>query len=73
MLQEQRKTNVQLNDETTLDEFVSFRKERDATLSMPALILPSIQVNVRAGEFPVPEENGLSYLKPPLNAFRGKS
>jgi hypothetical protein len=73
MLQEQRKTNVQLNDETTLDEFVSFRKERDATLSMPALILPSIQVNVRAGEFLAPEKNGLSYLELPINAFRGKS
>jgi len=72
-LAEQRQSNVQLNDSTTQAEFVAFRKERDATLSMPDLILPSIQVNIRAGEFPEPEENGLSYLKLPLNAFGDKS
>jgi glyoxylase-like metal-dependent hydrolase (beta-lactamase superfamily II) len=72
-LREQRKANVQLSAATARDDFVEFRKTRDATLSMPALILPAIQVNVRAGEFPSAEENGLSYLKLPLNAFGGKS
>jgi glyoxylase-like metal-dependent hydrolase (beta-lactamase superfamily II) len=72
-LWEQRKSNVQLSAFTTLEDFVEFRNERDATLSMPTLMLPSIQVNVRAGEFPAPEKNGLSYLKLPLNAFGGQS
>jgi glyoxylase-like metal-dependent hydrolase (beta-lactamase superfamily II) len=68
---EQRRTNVQLRAETTREAFVTFRKERDATLDMPTLILPSVQVNVRAGELPPPEDNGVSYLKLPLNAFGG--
>ena len=72
-LAEQRRSNVQLSESTRREDFVRFREERDATLSMPALILPSIQVNVRAGEFPPAEENGLSYLKLPLNAFGGKA
>ena len=45
------------------------RTERDATLSMPVLILPSVQVNIRAGQLPPPEKNGVSYLKIPLNAL----
>ena len=72
-LAEQRRSNVQLSESTRREDFISFREERDASLSMPALILPSIQVNVRAGEFPPAEENGLSYLKLPLNAFGGKA
>jgi glyoxylase-like metal-dependent hydrolase (beta-lactamase superfamily II) len=72
-LAEQRRSNAQLSDSTRREDFISFREERDATLSMPALILPSIQVNIRAGEFPPAEENGLSYLKLPLNAFGGKA
>lgn len=72
-LLEQRKSNVQLNAATTREAFIAFRSDRDATLAMPALILPSIQVNVRGGEFPAPEDNGLTYLKLPLNAFGGKS
>jgi hypothetical protein len=44
------------------------RQARDATLAMPTLILPAVQVNVRAGEFPPPEANGVRYLKIPLNA-----
>ena len=71
-LAEQRKSNVQLNASTSREDFVKFRSERDATLAMPDLILPSIQVNVRAGAFPEPESNGLSYLKLPINAFGGK-
>jgi hypothetical protein len=50
-------------------EFVAMRTARDRTLEMPTLILPSIQVNIRAGELPLPEANGRSYLKIPLNAL----
>ena len=48
------------------------RTARDATLDMPTLILPSIQVNLRAGHMPPPEDNGISYLKIPVNALRAK-
>jgi glyoxylase-like metal-dependent hydrolase (beta-lactamase superfamily II) len=71
-LREQAERNVQLRASTSEAEFVAFREARDATLAMPTLILPSIQVNVRAGELPPPESNGLSYLKLPLNAFGGR-
>lgn len=66
---EERRTNVQLRDDTVKEDFVAFRRARDATLAMPALILPSVQVNIRAGELPPPEANGVSYLKIPLDAF----
>jgi len=66
---EQASSNRQLSSSTTLEEFVAFRQARDATLSMPLLILPAIQVNIRGGQLPPPESNGLSYLKLPLNAF----
>lgn len=59
--------NVHVHDGVTEDEFVAMREARDATLAMPRLILPSIQVNIRAGHMPEPEENGVSYLKLPLN------
>ncbi|HKK53035.1 MAG TPA: MBL fold metallo-hydrolase, partial [Myxococcota bacterium] len=64
---EQRAHNVQLNDSTSAEEFIELRKARDARLDMPTLILPSIQVNIRAGAMPRPESNGVSYLKIPLN------
>ena len=64
---EQRRSNVHLHDGISEDDFVAMRKARDATLDMPRLILPSIQVNMRGGHFPEPEENGVSYLKLPLN------
>jgi glyoxylase-like metal-dependent hydrolase (beta-lactamase superfamily II) len=51
------------------DEFVAMREARDKTLGMPVLILPSIQVNIQAGELPPAEENGVRYLKLPLNAL----
>ena len=51
-------------------EFVAMRQKRDATLRMPELILPSIQINMNAGRFPQPEQNGVSYLKLPLNYFK---
>ena len=64
---EQREKNIQIHDGVTKKEFVKFRTDRDATLNMPKLILPSIQVNIRAGHFPSPEDNDVSYLKLPLN------
>lgn len=66
---EQRTTNVQLDARTTRDAFVRFRHRRDAELDMPVLILPSVQVNVRAGALPEPAANGTSYLKIPLNVL----
>jgi hypothetical protein len=66
---EQRRANVHVHDGVTEDEFVAFRTARDATLGMPKLILPSIQVNMRAGKLPPPEANGVSYLKLPVNGL----
>lgn len=67
LVSEQRDTNIQIHDGISELEFVSMRKARDKTLGMPALMLPSVQMNVRAGKFPLPEDNGVSYLKIPLN------
>ncbi len=67
-VREQRQANVQIHDGVGEEEFVAFRKRRDATLGMPALIMPSIQVNVRGGHMPAPEANGISYLKVPIDA-----
>jgi len=53
--------------DTSEDDFVAMRTVRDETLSMPALLLPSVQVNIRAGSLPPPEDNGVSYLKIPVN------
>ncbi len=64
---EQREKNVHIHDGVSEDEFVTFRKGRDAELGVPKLILPSIQINIRGGEFPTAEDNGTSYLKVPLN------
>ena len=64
---EQRARNVHVGDGATEDEFVAMREARDAGLGMPRLILPSLQVNMRGGRFPAPEDNGTSYLKVPLN------
>ena len=66
---EQRAHNIHLHDGISEDEFVRMRTERDATLAMPVLILPAVQVNIRAGEFPPKDDNGVSYLKIPLNAL----
>lgn len=68
---EQRRKNVQLNERTEREAFIAFRKERDAQLEVPTLILPSVQVNIRAGRLPEPAENGISYLKLPVNALVG--
>ena len=64
---EQRKSNIHVRDGVTEDEYVAMREARDKTLGMPKLIIPSIQVNMRAGDLPEPEDNGVRYLKVPLN------
>lgn len=65
---DERRGNVHVHDGVSEDEFVAMREARDATLTMPTLLLPSVQVNIRAGHLPPPEGNGVSYLKIPLNA-----
>jgi len=66
---EQRARNPHVRDGVGEDDFVAMRTAKDKTLQMPVLILPSIQVNVRAGKLPEPEANGVAYLKIPLNKF----
>jgi glyoxylase-like metal-dependent hydrolase (beta-lactamase superfamily II) len=66
---EERRRNIHVRDGVSEDEFVAMRQARDATLEVPTLILPSIQVNVRAGQLPPPDDNGVSYLRIPLNAL----
>lgn len=66
---EERARNIHVHDGISEDEFVAMREARDATLDMPRLILPSIQINMRAGQLPEPEDNGLRYIKIPLNAL----
>ena len=66
---DQRADNIHVHDGITEDQFVAMRQARDKTLDMPNLILPSVQVNIRAGQLPPPEANGVSYLKIPLNAL----
>lgn len=66
---DQRAQNIHVHDGITEDAFVEMRTRRDATLEMPVLILPSVQVNIRAGALPPPEANGVSYLKIPVNAL----
>jgi len=64
----QRKGNVHVRDGVSEDEFVAMRQSRDETLAMPTLILPSVQINIRGGRLPEPEDNGVSYIKIPVNA-----
>jgi glyoxylase-like metal-dependent hydrolase (beta-lactamase superfamily II) len=66
---DQKKSNIHVHDGVTEAQFVAMRNKRDAGLEMPVLILPSIQVNIRAGHMPKPEGNGTAYLKIPLNAL----
>ena len=68
---EQRASNIHVHDGIGEDEFVAMRTARDATLEVPTLILPAIQVNVRAGRLPPAESDGVSYLKIPLNVLTG--
>ncbi|NGP54247.1 MBL fold metallo-hydrolase [Thioalkalivibrio sp. XN8] len=66
---EQRAGNVHINAGTREADFVAMRNERDAGLKMPALIIPSVQVNIRAGRLPEPEDNGRRYLRVPLDTL----
>jgi glyoxylase-like metal-dependent hydrolase (beta-lactamase superfamily II) len=66
---EERRKNVHLHEGVSEDEFVEMRTARDRTLSMPVLILPAVQINIRAGDMPTPESNGVRYLKIPLDAL----
>jgi glyoxylase-like metal-dependent hydrolase (beta-lactamase superfamily II) len=66
---EQRAKNIHVHDGVSEEAFVAMRTKRDATLEMPTLILPAVQVNIRAGELPPEEDNGVAYLKIPLNAL----
>jgi len=66
---DEKRANIHVHAGITEEQFVNMRTQRDATLDMPNLILPSIQVNIRAGHFPEPEANGKSYLKIPLSAL----
>jgi glyoxylase-like metal-dependent hydrolase (beta-lactamase superfamily II) len=70
---EQRASNIHVHEGITEEAFVTMRSARDATLDMPTLILPSIQVNIGAGQLPPAEANGVSYLKIPLNVLGGKA
>jgi hypothetical protein len=65
----QRAHNIHVHDGVTEAQFVDMRTRRDATLEMPVLILPAVQVNIRAGEMPPKESNGTAYLKIPINAL----
>ncbi|ALU89694.1 metallo-beta-lactamase protein [Herbaspirillum rubrisubalbicans M1] len=65
---EERQHNIHVHEGISEDDFVAMRSARDATLDMPVLLLPSVQVNMRAGQMPPPEANGVRYLKIPLNA-----
>jgi len=66
---EQRRSNIHVKDGVSREDFIKLRQGRDATLPVPALLLPAIQVNIRAGRFPEPEANGTIYLKIPLDKF----
>jgi glyoxylase-like metal-dependent hydrolase (beta-lactamase superfamily II) len=66
---DQRMHNIHLHDGITEEQFIAMRTKRDATLEMPVLILPAIQINIRAGELPPKEDNGISYAKIPLNVL----
>lgn len=66
---EERERNVHVRNGISEEEFVALRRARDATLPMPALMFPSVQVNMRAGQLPEPEDNAIRYIKVPLNAL----
>jgi len=66
---DQRAKNIHVHDGISEDDFVRMRRERDKTLEMPVLILPSVQVNMRAGELPPAEDNGIHYLKIPVDTL----
>ena len=65
----EKRENIHLHQGIRREDFVAMRSGRDATLGMPQLILPSVQINMRAGHMPSPEDNGISYLKIPIDAL----
>lgn len=65
----QKAANIHVKTGTSREDFIAMRTARDATLAMPKLILPSVQVNMRAGDMPPPEDNGIRYMKVPINAL----
>lgn len=65
---EQRNSNIHINKDVSEEAFIALREGRDSQLGMPKLLLPSIQVNIRAGQMPTAEDNGIHYLKIPLDA-----
>lgn len=67
---EQKSQNIHINTSVSLEEYVKFRNKRDKSLAVPKLILPSVQVNIRAGHFPQKPDNGLPYLILPINALK---
>ena len=67
---EQRRTSVHVNDSVSEEDFVAMREARDADLAVPRLLLPSVQVNIRAGRFPEAEENGVAFLRIPVKPVR---
>ena len=66
-VEEERRSNIHVKDGVSRDDFIKLRQGRDATLPVPALLLPAIQVNIRAGRFPEPDSNGVVYLRIPLD------
>ena len=70
-VKEELESNIHVNENVKEADFVAMREARDKTLAVPHLILPSLQVNMRAGHLPDPEDNGRIYLKIPIDAFRG--
>jgi len=68
-VRKQKAFNIHMHDGITEDQFVEMRQARDATLDMPVLILPAIQINIRAGEMPPKESNDTAYIKIPINGI----
>ncbi|MHB8404661.1 MAG: MBL fold metallo-hydrolase [Gammaproteobacteria bacterium] len=66
---DQKRANMHVHDGVTREEFIKLRTGRDKTLSVPALLLPAVQINIRAGQLPEPEANNVNYLRIPLNRF----
>lgn len=66
---DQKRANIHVHDSVTREEFIKLRTGRDKTLNVPALLLPAVQINIRAGQLPEPESNSIAYLKIPLNRF----
>lgn len=69
---QQKRYNIQINEQTRKEEYIAFSEKKDATLEAPNLIPPSLQTNIRAGELPEPEAAGTRYLRLPLNVLGGR-